>query len=345
MINKKKSIFYLTKLFQEPILPIQKTPKRSSSGDGYKPPWKILFFGADNFSLFSLSALLNEYRKGETINKLEVCTSVKKIKNDVYKFAEKENLRIRQWPPDLSQNEFDTGLVVSFGHLIPRNVIERFPLGMINVHASLLPQWRGAAPIIYCLANGENVTGISVMKIEPLKFDVGKILSQNSFNIPDDMYMPELSNALGALGAKELINCLKDLPNRLINAKPQSENGISYAPKVNPSFAQIDWKNMTSIKIFNLERALRGFLPLTSTWKGEIVKFFNVHKCQDGSVIQIKPGFIIYDDELRVLKVCCADNKYVTIEKVQIFQKKVMSAKDFNNGYLKKTPLEKRYFL
>lgn len=252
---------------------------------------------------------------------------------------------------------------------------------MINVHASLLPRWRGAAPIIYSLANGDSLTGVTIMQIKPSKFDVGNIISQKPFQIPENMFMPELYTELGSLGANELIECLKDLPEKLKNAQPQAEHGISYgefdnsiivkpysylgilyycqrkkllikiltsyfiAPKVTTSFTKINWKNMSSIQIFNLERALKGFLPLTSIWNGEIIKFYNVRKCDDPCHSEAKPGFISYDEKLQVLKAVCKDKNSVTIEKVQMFQKKIMSAKDFNNGYLMKTTLEQRYFL
>ncbi|XP_045465920.1 methionyl-tRNA formyltransferase, mitochondrial [Harmonia axyridis] len=345
MINKRKLILKIRESFHWKRINLSQHTKCQHINIAYKPPWKILFFGTDKFSLFSLGRLLQEYRNGGAISRLEVCTSIKEMKNDVYKFAKKENLRIWKWPPELNRMEFDAGLVVSFGHLIPKQLIENFPLGMINVHASLLPRWRGAAPIIYSLANGDKITGVTIMQIEPARFDVGKIISQKSIKIPDNIYLPELNVKLGSLGANELIECLKDLPKKLNNAEHQSKEGISYAPKVETSFARIDWENMTSSKIFNLERALKGFLPLTSIWKGEIIKLFGIGLLNDGCDIEMKQGFIHYDDESQKLKVVCTDKNYITIEKVQIYQRKLMAAKDFNNGYLKKVPLEERYFL
>ncbi|KAL3276437.1 hypothetical protein HHI36_011820 [Cryptolaemus montrouzieri] len=287
-----------------------------------KTPWNVLFFGTDEFSIFSLKALLNEYRKGQVIGKLEVCTSVKKLKNAVHLFAEKENLRLNEWPYEVPENEFHTGLVVSFGHLIPQRIIKKFPLGMINVHASLLPRWRGAAPIIYSLANGDSVTGVSIMKIKPKKFDTGEIISQKSVEIREDMYMPELHQVLGIVGANELIECLRDLPNKLENAKPQSQENITYAPKIDPTFSHINWKNMTSTQIYNLERAVKGFLPVVTLWKGEPIKLFTIEKLEENTE-NVSPGFIIYDNILNVLKVSCLDQKYVIVRKVQVFSKKL----------------------
>ncbi|KAK9881880.1 hypothetical protein WA026_018075 [Henosepilachna vigintioctopunctata] len=271
---------------------------------------------------------------------------MKNQKNVVHKFAEKENLRLRGWPVELTKDEFHAGLVVSFGHLISNVLIEKFPLGMINVHASLLPRWRGAAPIIYSLANGDTRTGVSIMRIRPKKFDIGEIISQHSLEIHDNMYMPELYNKLGELGSKALVECLSDLPNKIENAKPQSMENVTFAPKVTSKFSSINWKAMPSNQIYNLERAVRGFLHVTTTWNGETIKLFEIKRTEEQALHDDRDeGFIIYDENSELLKVLCLDRKYVTIEKVQPHKRKIMSAKDFNNGFVKKTPIEKRYFI
>lgn len=100
--------------------------------------------------------------------------------------------------------------------------------GMLNVHASLLPRWRGAAPIIYALANGDTETGVTVMQIKPKKFDIGEILMQRKVSISDNMTMPELHNTLGQLGAKCLVETIKNLEDYLLNCKPQSSKGVTY---------------------------------------------------------------------------------------------------------------------
>lgn len=146
----------------------------------------------------------------------------------------------------MPEKEYDLGLVVSFGHLIPEKVINQFPMylfnyfmlflllfdyncrGILNVHASLLPRWRGAAPIIYALANGDTKTGVTIMKIKPEKFDVGDIVSQVVVDIPKDIKMPELHRKLGSTGAEELVRIVKKLPEALNNVKPQSEQNVTF---------------------------------------------------------------------------------------------------------------------
>lgn len=99
---------------------------------------------------------------------------------------------------------------------------------MLNVHASLLPRWRGAAPIIYAIAHGDKKTGITIMKLKPHKFDIGEIVEQAARNITDDMKMPELYDELSTLGANVLIKVLRQLPEKLNNAKEQSESGVTF---------------------------------------------------------------------------------------------------------------------
>jgi len=107
---------------------------------------------------------------------LGVVTSFKSPANCVRSYAEKEKLPLQKWPIEPSEcSKYDLGVVVSFGHLIPASIINGFPNGMINVHASLLPKWRGAAPIIYAIMKGDARTGVSIMKIEPHRFDIGAV--------------------------------------------------------------------------------------------------------------------------------------------------------------------------
>lgn len=99
---------------------------------------------------------------------------------------------------------------------------------MINVHASLLPKWRGAAPVIYAILNGDRTTGVSIMKIMPKHFDVGDILAQQQVEIGANTLMPELHATLSHLGATLLLDCFKDLPSSLASAQPQRDALFQY---------------------------------------------------------------------------------------------------------------------
>ena len=100
--------------------------------------------------------------------------------------------------------------------------------GIINVHASLLPRWRGGTPIIHSIMNGDTVTGVSIMKIRPEKFDIGGIIMKKEVNIGPDELMPDLKERLGELGAECLINVLETLPGCLENITEQSKENVSF---------------------------------------------------------------------------------------------------------------------
>ncbi|KAG8033998.1 hypothetical protein G9C98_008479 [Cotesia typhae] len=157
-----------------------------------KRPWNVLFFGTDDFALESLRKLESSYRSKKLISSLEIVCSYKGDENGIIKFSKEHKIKLHSWPVNFSLSNFDIGVVVSFGHLIPPWIINEFPLGMINVHASLLPRWRGAAPIIYSLMNGDAQTGVTIMKIMPKKFDVGDILAQKIVDIHPNETQPEL---------------------------------------------------------------------------------------------------------------------------------------------------------
>lgn len=99
---------------------------------------------------------------------------------------------------------------------------------MINVHASLLPRWRGASPIIYAILNEDVTTGVSLMKIHPHKFDVGEILAQKEIEIPKNVLMPELHTELAQKGGELLVNCIENAPESLQNGRQQGSGNISY---------------------------------------------------------------------------------------------------------------------
>ncbi|XP_018570371.1 methionyl-tRNA formyltransferase, mitochondrial [Anoplophora glabripennis] len=325
--------------------------KIHSNSFAQKPPWKILFFGTDEFSVYSLKALYREYINGTVLKKLEVVTTTKGKANPVRKYADEHKLLIHSWPVTVPEYVFDVGLVVSFGHLIPESVISKFPLGMLNVHASLLPRWRGAAPIIYTLANGDTETGITIMRIRPKQFDIGEILMQANVLVSSHAKMPELYETLGGLGAKSLISCLEDLQERLANAKPQPDEGVTFAPKVSSEFAVVSWEDMTSTQIYNRERAVTGLFSLTSSWNGIPVKLVGVTDCKNCDAllnskdsVPLKPGFVKYDKKRKTLIVVCADKTLISVDKIGIFGKRVMTAMEFNNGYIKKEPVENRCF-
>ncbi|XP_065156229.1 methionyl-tRNA formyltransferase, mitochondrial isoform X2 [Atheta coriaria] len=248
------------------------TYQRLYSHTSLKPPWDVLFFGTDNFSLESLKTLHKSSleKTSQVIRKLEVVTT----SNNSYvkKYAEHHQIPIHNWPlhsPEETCKQFLVGVVVSFGNLIPKHIIEAFPLGMINVHASLLPRWRGAAPIIHALAAGDTKTGITIMKIRPHKFDIGEIIHQEEISIDEQIKMPELHDSLAKIGAKNLLDVLKHSPSILETARIQDSHIATLAPRINSKMADIDFTQQKAKDLYNLSRALTGVYPLVTSYKAQ----------------------------------------------------------------------------
>uniref|UniRef100_A0A8C5S8X6 methionyl-tRNA formyltransferase n=1 Tax=Laticauda laticaudata TaxID=8630 RepID=A0A8C5S8X6_LATLA len=157
-----------------------------------KPPWRVLFFGTDHFSAEILRALqaarwvFRGEEPDQIVDHLEVVTlppSHSKVL-PVKKYAEQLQLPIHIWPDVGAWENFDVGVVASFGRLLSEDLIQKFPYGMLNVHPSYLPRWRGPAPIIHTVLHGDTVTGVTVMQIRPKRFDVGPIIKQEEFAVP-----------------------------------------------------------------------------------------------------------------------------------------------------------------
>ncbi|KAH0554881.1 methionyl-tRNA formyltransferase, mitochondrial [Cotesia glomerata] len=303
-----------------------------------KRPWNVLFFGTDDFALESLRKLESSYRSNKLISRLEIVCSYKGDENGIIKFSREHKIKLHSWPVSFSLSNFDIGVIVSFGHLIPAWIINAFPLGMINVHASLLPRWRGAAPIIYSLMNGDTQTGVSIMKIIPKKFDIGDILAQKIVDIHPDETQPELYDKLSKIGANLLIETIENLPHVLKSAKPQSETNVTYAPKITRKLSSVNWNELSAKNLYDIQRALTGIYPLITNYNGEKMKIFGIkllNNPSDKSITsQITPGLMMFDKKLNLLIVQCKDGNWISVEQVSLANRKKMSAKEFYNGFL-----------
>ncbi|XP_050297877.1 methionyl-tRNA formyltransferase, mitochondrial isoform X2 [Anthonomus grandis grandis] len=190
--------------------------------------------------------------------------------------------------------------------------------GMLNVHASLLPRWRGASPIIYAIANGDLETGVTIMKINPNKFDTGNILWQEKCDIPPHIEMPELHEKLGKMGADCLVETIRHIHDRLENSVTQPQHGITYAPKITPKFARVNWSSSKAINVFNLHRALKSVMQPTTTWNSIPVKLYDIDIWDGDQRQSVQPGFVEYSRKNKVLIVECADKTWITIKRVGV---------------------------
>ncbi|XP_063704770.1 methionyl-tRNA formyltransferase, mitochondrial [Culicoides brevitarsis] len=307
---------------------------------------KILFFGTDKFSLASLKSLEEWKNTSRNIGTLDVVTSFRALNNPVKEFAKEKGLKLFSFKEIKNQDSLDyhLGLVVSFGHMIPEKLISKFPLGMLNVHGSLLPKYRGAAPIMHAIRNGDKSTGVSIMRIAPKHFDIGEILLQREFPLSETDLMPKIHDDLASEGAKLLIECMNNLSECLRNAKIQNEKEASYAPKIDETFTQVKWDTMTAKDVYNLYRSVYSFKFITTYWRDELIKLKEISLDVTPQTEQNKPGFIKYSYKSKCLKVFCADGNAVNVYILGNNRKNKMSAADFNNGFLSKRPESERVF-
>ena len=227
---------------------------------------KVIFMGTPDFAVPSLAALID---KTEI---LCVVTQPDRPKGRGHKllpppvkiFAEENDLRVIQpvkvKAPEvvaqLAELKPDLIIVVAFGQILSQAILDIPRLGCINVHASLLPKYRGAAPIEWAMINGEQVTGITTMQMNA-GLDTGDMLLKSEVKIPDDMILPELRERLMTVGADLLLKTLYELQNGGLQAVKQDDSLSTYAPLLKKDTGLIDW-NKSAREIHNLVRGLYG---------------------------------------------------------------------------------------
>jgi methionyl-tRNA formyltransferase len=219
----------------------------------------------------------------------------------------------------------DAVIVVGYGRIIPQWMLDLPPLGNINLHASLLPKYRGAAPIQWAIANGETITGVTTMRIDA-GLDTGDILQQKEMAIAPDDTAETLSLHLATIGADLLVETLRGLQAGSVHARSQDNSQASLAPILKKEDGLVDFSR-SATQIVN---RLRGFQP----WPGAYTKF-------RGKTLQItkaRPATnAIPETELRVagdrLLVGCGHNSSLELLQVQLEGKKRTAAQDFVRGY------------
>jgi len=234
----------------------------------------------------------------------------------------KENPEFRG---ELSEVHPDAIIVVGYGRIIPQWMIELPVLGNLNVHASLLPKYRGAAPIQWAIARGESVTGVTTMRIDA-GLDTGDILLQGDLPIGAEDTSETMAPKLAALGADLMIETLRGLREGSISARHQNHEQATLAPILKKGDGEIDF-HRSATEIWN---RLRGFQP----WPGAFTRFRgkNLHVWSARPVeAKVPMGAIQMAGELPM--VGCSPGTALELTEIQVEGKKKMSAQDFVNGY------------
>ena len=295
-------------------------------------PLKIVFMGTPEFSVPALEALINnnfeilsiytQYpKKSKRGQKINV--------SPVQKFSEKNNLPVRN-PENLNNDEeynfvkslsADIAIVVAYGKLIPKNILKTTKLGFINIHASLLPKWRGAAPIQRAIMNRDKKTGVSIMKIKE-KLDSGPVLASKELVLEQKATYGEIQKKLSLIGSDLLIESLKNIKNGKAKFIDQVHSDSTYAKKINKSETKINW-NLEANKVI---AHIHGLSPNPGAWFEYENERFKVLRANKSSATG-KPGSVL-DEELTI---GCKSNSIQILE-IQREGKNKQTAKEFLLG-------------
>lgn len=304
---------------------------------------RIVFMGTPDFAVASLDALVKAgcHIVGViTAPDKPAGRGMKLTESAVKKYAVEKGLHILQ-PEKLKNPAFieelralqaDLQIVVAF-RMLPEIVWNMPALGTVNLHGSLLPQYRGAAPIHWAVINGEKETGVTTFKLKH-EIDTGDILLQKSFPISDDETTGEVHDRMKIIGADLLVETVKGLANGSIQKIDQSAVGggqsteLKHAPKIFTEDCQINW-NQPVDNVHNLIRGLSPFPGALTVLDGKILKVYRGKK--ELANHSHEPGKVVSDGKT-FLKFACT-NGYIHILDLQLEGKKRMFTEDFLRGY------------
>ena len=239
-----------------------------------------------------------------------------------------EKIRTRQALRQFREFEADAAAVVAFGRLLPEGFLGAFPHGCVNLHFSLLPSYRGAAPVNWAIVNGESETGVTSMKMDA-GLDTGDILLQRATDIGPDENAVELMDRLADLGADVLSETLATIDS--ITPRPQDDSAATLAPLMTKEDGRIDW-SLTPIEI---ARRVRGFQPFPSSYTFLGSKRVTIFRARPSEALAVPgptahPGTVIAADANGLVVACGGGS--LLIEELQIEGKRRMAARDVING-------------
>lgn len=301
---------------------------------------KIVFMGTPDFAKESLEAV---YNAGHEI--LAVVTNpdrpkgrgMKLVSSPVKEFALDKNLKIYQ-PEKIKNNvkfideikgiQPDVICVVAYGKILPKEILEISKYGCINVHGSLLPQYRGAAPIQWAVLNGDKKTGVTTMYMDT-GMDTGDMILKEEIEIGKDETTGEVWEKLSKIGAKLLVETLQQIGNGTAPRIPQGTD-FSMAPMLDKEMSKIDWNNRNANQIKNLVRGLNPIMGTYSYLDGKKIKFWKVDVIQDNN-LDGENGTVLRADSRDGLYIK-AKNGIIKVIEIQGENAKKMNIQDFLRG-------------
>ena len=224
----------------------------------------------------------------------------------------------------------DAVVIIAYGQIIPRRLLDIPRLGWMNLHGSLLPKYRGAAPIAWAIINGERKTGLTTMRLDP-GLDTGPILIKREIEIGSDETAPELAKRMADLGAPLVAESLIKLERGEIALIPQDSTQASYAPILTKEHGRIDW-SLTAGEIYNRIRGLAPWPGAFTTFRGQLCQIWgrpSTAAVASDAAAKQEPGSLIVTDAIEVI---CGQGTRLQLEAVQLEGRKRISAREFVNG-------------
>ncbi len=300
-------------------------------------PLRIIFAGTPDFAARHLTALLSSEHEVIAVytqpdrpagrGKKLTASPVKHIalENNLPVY-QPENFRPEQSKQQLADLKADIMVVVAYGLLLPQAVLDTPALGCINVHGSILPRWRGAAPIQRSIWAGDKETGITIMQMD-IGLDTGDMLKIATLPIEPDDTSASMYEKLAKLGPQALLSCLSDIATGHVTATKQDDSQANYAQKLSKEEAKIDWTQSAEF----IERSIRAFNP----WP---VSYFTVadhnikvwQSCVEESSVTEPAGTILRADKSGIY-IATGKNTLV-LKQIQLSGKKAMSVQDVLNS-------------
>ena len=303
-----------------------------------KKDLRIIFLGNPEFARYHLEQILaNGYnvvavisapdRPGGRGMKLKATPVTQYAREQNIPCLQPTNLKNEAFQAELKSYNADLQVVIAF-RMLPVAVWDMPPMGTYNLHASLLPQYRGAAPINWAIINGETETGVSTFKLKH-EIDTGDLLVQKKCAITEDDTAGTLHDKLMYLGADAVIETLDQIASGEEKAIPQEDNSnLKAAPKLYTANTEIDWNN-TAKSIRNMVRGLSPYPVAHSTFDG---KKLLVYAVETETVEHNHSQGTFVSDGKRFLKVAVADG-FITLQNIKVQGKRQMAIRDFLNGY------------
>ncbi len=304
----------------------------------------VLFFGTPDFSVPTLQALIDEPgisvgavltqpdRPSGRGGKISISPIKELALQNNTPIFQPTSLRreFASLKPTLeAHGPFDIGVVIAFGQILPVDVLNFPKHGCVNIHASLLPRWRGAAPIQRAIQAGDPESGVCLMRMDQ-GLDTGAVYEEHRLTIAPTDTGGTLHDKLALLGASRLVAALRGIVNGSIKARPQPSEGITYASKITTEECRINW-DLSASEIALSVRAFSPWPGCFTVWREKRLKILFATESRRTYPTTVAPGTIVYAQGDR-LEIACANGTALCVTDLQLEGKKRMAVGEFLRG-------------